>query len=89
MDPALIGSLFAGITGVLTVVTGYLLNRRKVETDAVVANVDDLTAEVDDLRTRYDAALSHIYQLRETMAAGGVPLPPIPDELTRRRRGAG
>ena len=86
MDPALIGSIFAGITGVLTVVTGYLLNRRKVETEHVANDVNELTAKLDDLRARLDAALSHIYELRGVMSARDLPVPAMPDELTARRR---
>lgn len=90
MDPALIGAIFAGVTGVLTVITGYLLNRRKIETEAVADDVTTLNTELESLRTRLDAALAHIYELREDMARRGHEPPPIPDELTRRRdrRGA-
>ena len=91
MDPALVGAVFAGITGVLTVVTGYLLNRRKIETAHVASDVTTLNTELDALRTRLDAALAHIYALREDMARHGHTPPDMPDELAyhrRSRRGA-
>ena len=90
MDPALIGSIFAGITGLLTVITGYLLNCRKIETEHVADDVTTLNTELGDLRDRLDAALAHIYELRGVMTANHMPLPDLPDELTarRNRRGA-
>ncbi|PKW15914.1 hypothetical protein [Saccharopolyspora spinosa] len=85
MDPALIGSIFAGVTGVLTVLTGYALNKRKVETEQVSRDIGDLTSEVEDMRTRLDVALRHIYELRGVMTAAQIAVPELPDELQTRR----
>ena len=88
MGPELIGSIFAGATGLLTVVFGYLLNRRKVETDHVARDVDAMHAEITELRERFNTALAHIYELRGAMSARGMPVPDMPDDLAARRRGA-
>ncbi|MER7076644.1 hypothetical protein SAMN02982929_05294 [Saccharopolyspora kobensis] len=86
MDPALIGSIFAGITGLATVITGYLINRQKVRTDLVSADVGQVEAELADLRDRFEIALAHIYELRAAMGAHELHVPELPDELTLRRR---
>lgn len=85
MDPALIGSIFAGITGLATVVTGYLINRQKVRTDLVASDIDQVEAELADLRERFDAALRHIYELRGAMTAAQMTVPELPDQLQARR----
>lgn len=85
MDPALIGSIFAGITGLATVITGYLINRQKVRTDHVADEVGAVEAELVELRERFDAALRHIYELRAVMGANSLHVPDLPDELASRR----
>lgn len=81
MDAALIGAIFAGITGLVTAIGGLLLNRQRQRTDSVL----DLETEVADLRRKFEAALRHIYALREDMARHGHAPPEMPDELTTRR----
>lgn len=86
MGPELIGSLFAGLTGLLTCVFGYLLNRRKVETDHVARDLDTLESEITELRDRFNAALAYVFELRGVMSAHSLPVPEMPDELKRRRK---
>lgn len=75
MDPAVIGAIFTGVASIATVVTGYLLKR-----------TENVAANVDDLRVKFDAAIRHIYELRGVMTAHDLDVPEMPDELTERRR---
>lgn len=81
MDAALVGAIFAGITGLVTTLGGLALNRQKQRVDSVL----DLENEIVDLRVKFEAALRHIYALREDMARHGHTPPEMPDELTTRR----
>lgn len=81
MDAALVGAIFAGLTGLVTAIGGLLLNRQRQRAESVL----DLETEVRDLRRKFEAALRHVYALREDMARHGCTPPDMPDELTTRR----
>ena len=84
MDAATVGAIFAGITGLVTALGGFALNRQKQRVDSVM----DLETEVVDLRRKFEVALRHIYALREDMTRAGHTPPEMPDELTTRRHSA-
>ena len=82
MDAALIGAIASGLAVIITPVLGFVLNRqRKTSVD-----IGELEDEVYDLRAQFEAALRHIWLLREEMARHGHAPPDMPDELTTRRR---
>lgn len=81
MDPAVIGALASGLAVLITPVLGYLLNRQR----RTAVDIDELEDEIRELRNQFEAALRHIWQLREEMARHGHTPPAMPDELTSRR----
>ncbi len=81
MDVALVGAIFTGITGLVTALGGFALNRQRQRVESAL----DLESEVLDLRRKFELALRHIFALREDMARNGHAPPDMPDELTTRR----
>lgn len=81
MDPALVTAIFAGLTGVIGACAAGLSSRQK----SVTRDVDALDDQVQAIQRQLEAALRHIWELRQELSANGLPVPPVPDELSRRR----
>ncbi|MGI8311898.1 hypothetical protein [Saccharopolyspora hattusasensis] len=64
-----------------TAIGGLLLSRQRQRAETVA----DLESEVVDLRHKFEAALRHIYALREDMKRQGHAPPDMPEGLTTRR----
>lgn len=83
MDAALVGAVFAGITGLITAAGGLAANRRTRS----LADTAALETSVDQLRATNVTAMAHIHHLRMLLAAHGVQPPDLPDGITPRRGG--